>query len=142
MKCPKCQYINPEESFFCLECGSTLEVICIKCENTLISSALDLAKIAVARTSMIMYKIGKSGATIIFATLYIGCFVISMFASQSLDLNKTNEILNKATLESDNYKRNVSNYENIREQAVIEYEVERFLIDIFCRGRCSHYGRD
>ena len=31
MKCPKCQFENPEDSLFCGECGSSLEVTCPNC---------------------------------------------------------------------------------------------------------------
>jgi class 3 adenylate cyclase/tetratricopeptide (TPR) repeat protein len=35
MQCPKCQFDNPEDSNFCLECGQKLEQICPQCEKTL-----------------------------------------------------------------------------------------------------------
>ena len=31
MKCPKCQYENPEDTKFCGECGTKLERICSSC---------------------------------------------------------------------------------------------------------------
>ena len=31
MKCPSCQFENPEDSTFCGKCGSSLEVICPNC---------------------------------------------------------------------------------------------------------------
>ena len=31
MKCPKCQFENPDEMKFCGECGSKLESICPNC---------------------------------------------------------------------------------------------------------------
>jgi len=31
MKCPKCQFENPEGAKFCNECGSRLEVACPEC---------------------------------------------------------------------------------------------------------------
>ncbi|MCG6881514.1 MAG: zinc ribbon domain-containing protein [Deltaproteobacteria bacterium] len=31
MKCPKCQFENPEEMKFCGECGGKLEIQCSKC---------------------------------------------------------------------------------------------------------------
>jgi len=31
MKCPKCQFENPEDMKFCVECGNKLELICPKC---------------------------------------------------------------------------------------------------------------
>ena len=31
MKCPKCQFENPEDMKFCVECGKKLEAICSKC---------------------------------------------------------------------------------------------------------------
>jgi hypothetical protein len=31
MKCPKCQFENPEGVKFCVECGGKLEIICQKC---------------------------------------------------------------------------------------------------------------
>ena len=31
MKCPKCQFENPEGVKFCVECGTRLEIICPKC---------------------------------------------------------------------------------------------------------------
>ena len=31
MKCPQCQFENPEKMKFCGECGSKLENICPKC---------------------------------------------------------------------------------------------------------------
>jgi predicted ATPase/class 3 adenylate cyclase len=35
MKCPKCQFENPEGSNFCLECGGKLELPCPQCGNAL-----------------------------------------------------------------------------------------------------------
>ena len=31
MKCPKCQFENPKDAEFCIECGSALEYRCPKC---------------------------------------------------------------------------------------------------------------
>jgi len=39
MKCPKCQFENPEDSNFCLECGSKLELSCPQYDNTLPTGA-------------------------------------------------------------------------------------------------------
>jgi class 3 adenylate cyclase/tetratricopeptide (TPR) repeat protein len=35
MKCPRCQFENPEDSNFCLECGGKLELPCPQCGNVL-----------------------------------------------------------------------------------------------------------
>ena len=35
MKCPKCQFDNPEDSRFCLECGGKLERACPSCGKLL-----------------------------------------------------------------------------------------------------------
>ena len=35
MKCPKCQFENPEGSKFCLECGGKFELKCPHCSKTL-----------------------------------------------------------------------------------------------------------
>jgi class 3 adenylate cyclase len=35
MQCPKCQFKNPEDSNFCLKCGSKLELHCPQCEIAL-----------------------------------------------------------------------------------------------------------
>lgn len=34
MKCPKCQFENPERVKFCGECGSKLEIICPQCNSS------------------------------------------------------------------------------------------------------------
>jgi ribosomal protein L40E len=39
MKCPRCQFENPEDSKFCLKCGSKVEKICPKCGKLLPSIA-------------------------------------------------------------------------------------------------------
>ncbi|KKL54523.1 hypothetical protein LCGC14_2264530, partial [marine sediment metagenome] len=31
MKCPKCQYENPEVANFCVKCGGKLEILCPEC---------------------------------------------------------------------------------------------------------------
>lgn len=35
MKCPKCQFENPEGSKFCLECGRRIELLCPHCDKAL-----------------------------------------------------------------------------------------------------------
>jgi hypothetical protein len=32
MKCPKCQFENPEDSYFCFEYGMQLELVCSNCD--------------------------------------------------------------------------------------------------------------
>ncbi len=32
MKCPKCQYENPEVANFCVKCGGKLEIPCPECD--------------------------------------------------------------------------------------------------------------
>jgi class 3 adenylate cyclase len=39
MKCLKCQFENPEDSNFCLDCGSKLELSCPQCDNALPTGA-------------------------------------------------------------------------------------------------------
>ena len=39
MQCPKCQFENPEDSNFCLECGEKLEQKCPQCEKTVLIGA-------------------------------------------------------------------------------------------------------
>lgn len=39
MKCPKCQFENPEGSKFCLECGRKIELICPHCDKALLIAA-------------------------------------------------------------------------------------------------------
>jgi hypothetical protein len=39
MKCPECQFENPEDSNFCLECGQKLEQKCPQCEKLLPAGA-------------------------------------------------------------------------------------------------------
>jgi hypothetical protein len=34
MKCPKCQFENPQDSAFCGDCGAALEVSCPSCGST------------------------------------------------------------------------------------------------------------
>ncbi len=31
MKCPKCQFENPDKAKFCIECGVPMEFICPQC---------------------------------------------------------------------------------------------------------------
>ena len=33
MKCPKCQFDNPDDARFCNECGGELKLICSKCSK-------------------------------------------------------------------------------------------------------------
>ena len=35
MKCPKCQFENPDDSKFCLKCGEKIELTCPQCGKTL-----------------------------------------------------------------------------------------------------------
>ena len=35
MQCPKCQFENPEDSTFCGDCGSPLEISCPNCKSKL-----------------------------------------------------------------------------------------------------------
>jgi hypothetical protein len=35
MKCPQCQFENPEDANFCLECGQKFEQKCLQCEKSL-----------------------------------------------------------------------------------------------------------
>jgi class 3 adenylate cyclase/tetratricopeptide (TPR) repeat protein len=39
MKCPRCQYENPIQAKFCLECGAPLAPVCAKCQTRLPASA-------------------------------------------------------------------------------------------------------
>lgn len=34
MNCPECQFENPEDSKFCLECGHKFEYRCPNCDNS------------------------------------------------------------------------------------------------------------
>lgn len=34
MKCPKCQFENPEQMQFCGKCGAKLESICPQCKSS------------------------------------------------------------------------------------------------------------
>ena len=33
MKCPGCQFDNPDEATFCIKCGTKLETVCPKCQR-------------------------------------------------------------------------------------------------------------
>ena len=39
MKCPKCQFENPEDAKFCLECGEKIEIACPQCGKKIPSGA-------------------------------------------------------------------------------------------------------
>ena len=34
MNCPKCQFENPEDAKFCVECGNKIEIICPNCSSS------------------------------------------------------------------------------------------------------------
>ena len=38
MRCPKCQFENPDENKFCRECGSKLQLACPQCAAEILSS--------------------------------------------------------------------------------------------------------
>ena len=54
----------------------------------------------------------KFWPSLLFLIFYILCLIISMVASQSLDLNKVNEIQNKTVISSDTYKMNMTTFES------------------------------
>lgn len=60
----------------------------------------------------------KLWSSLLFSSFYILCLLISMVASQSLDLNKVNEIQNDTVLSSESYSMNISAFDNANEDVI------------------------
>jgi len=57
----------------------------------------------------------KFWTSLLFLIVYLFCLWISMVASQSLDINKSNEIQNKTIIKSDTYNMNKQTFESSQE---------------------------
>jgi len=77
----------------------------------IVGISIDIGKLVCA--SVFIYSLNKSNNSLAIISLifYLGCFGISMIASQSLDLNKANVIKQESILASDIYKLNLDSYE-------------------------------
>lgn len=77
--------------------------------------SVDVGKIVTA--SLFAYYLRRKlyTSSLLPLGLYILCFIVSMVASQSLDLNKANEIRNETVLSSEAYTMNMSTFESAKE---------------------------
>jgi hypothetical protein len=90
----------------------------------LVGISIDIGKLVCASVFIYMLSKGNNGMAVISLLFYLGCFSISMIASQSLDLNKANVIKQESILASDIYKLNLDSYEtNKKEIARISSEL-------------------
>jgi len=90
----------------------------------LVGISIDIGKLVCASVFIYMLSKGNHGMAVISLLFYLGCFSISMIASQSLDLNKANVIKQESILASDIYKLNLDSYEtNKKEIARISSEL-------------------
>jgi len=77
---------------------------------------VDVGKIVCASAMILFVTQKKYGIACVCVLFYVGCFGISMVASQSLDLNKANEIKQETMINSDEYKRNIEIYDGAKTQ--------------------------
>jgi hypothetical protein len=84
---------------------------------------VDIGKIVSCTLMIVCVSRGNYSFAGICLAFYIGCFGISMWASQSLDLNKANEIRQSTLVSSDGYKRSTESYEDDKKK-IVELQVE------------------
>jgi len=86
--------------------------------------SVDIGKIVTATAFVYLLKKKQYLSSLLPALLYILCFIVSMVASQSLDLNKANEIRNDTITASDEYTFSKSTVDSS------ESDIQRYLTDI------------
>jgi len=65
----------------------------------------DIGKIAFLPATVLCVMANRKGSAAFFLCLWLGCFSISLVASQGFDLNQKTKIKNEALTTSDDYKR-------------------------------------
>jgi hypothetical protein len=78
----------------------------------------DFGKVIFLPAVIVAASQNKRGHAFFFSVIWTICFVISLVASQSFDLNQKNDIKNKNLIESSSYKRQAEIFETTKDSIV------------------------